>query len=204
MTGSRVGGAAGPWLLLSLAASALGQLSPPAPPFRLGIVDSQAVEVELLPDVRLGGLEVLGVVPGSPADAAGLGPCDVVPGANNARIVAPDDLRRAMAVSGGHLRLRVFEAGTGQVLNLTAVLGPRRRAEGRRRSSSRAVSGSASRPSAARRPAPTLTTRDGRVYDLDFRGGKVPDRPLTGGGRSSPAHSPRAGAPSAPAAGSSG
>jgi hypothetical protein len=170
-------------LLLPVAASVFGQVVPPgavpgpvAPPFRLGIVDSRAVEVEILPGVRLVGLEILDVVPGSPAEVAGLGPSDIVLSANDRRIVAPDDLRRAMAVSGGRLRLKVFEVSTGQVLNMIAILGPGRPGGGspivtivgRLRLGVPAIGGETTGIS--------LTTRDGRTYDLDFRGASIPDR----------------------------
>src|SRR4051794_13923119 len=72
-------------------------------PPRLGLVDSRPLEVEVIPDVRLQGVEVLGVVPGSPASRAGLNHGDVILSANFGRVKTPDDLRRALAQSGPRL-----------------------------------------------------------------------------------------------------
>src|SRR5262249_32921880 len=141
---------------------------PGRPPYRLGLVDSRPAEVDLVPGVRLSGLEVLGVVPGSPAARAGLRAGDVVLSADATRGVAPDDLRRAMAGSGGRLLLKVFEARSGQVLNMAVVLGPSGpgagpvpvTVTGRLRVGVMAVGGETT--------GTTLTAPDGRTYDLDF------------------------------------
>jgi membrane-associated protease RseP (regulator of RpoE activity) len=180
-------GRVGTCLVLSWAAIASAQAIAPIPgpppavaPYRLGLIDSRTAEIEVIPGVRLRGLEVLGVVPGSPAGRAGLGAGDVILSANSARIVAPDDLRRALAESGGRLRLKVFEARTEQVLNVAVVLGP---------------------PSPGAGPTPitvvgrikfggvavgaettgiTLTAADGMSYDLDFGAARPPDRAADG------------------------
>ena len=161
-------------LLLSWAAVASAQ----APPYRLGLVDSWTTRIEVVPDVPVAGLEVLGVVPGSPAARAGLGAGDVILSANAARIVAPDDLRRALGESRGRLLLKVFEARSEQVLNVTVLLGP-------------TAPGGAPWPSpiavagrlrvgvvaiGAETTGVTLTTADGTTYDLDFGASRPPDR----------------------------
>src|SRR5690348_16315456 len=101
--------------LLAWAVPAPAQVLPPVPaprpgsaPYRLGSVHSQTHRIRMDPGGRQGGLEVLGVIPGSPAGRAGLEAGDVILAANSARIIAPDDLRRVMAESGGWLRLKVF------------------------------------------------------------------------------------------------
>jgi hypothetical protein len=141
------------------------------------LIDSQATEIEVIPGVRLRGLEVLGVMPGSPVGRAGLGAGDVILAANSARIIAPDDLRRAMAESGGWLRLKVFEARTEQVLNVTVSLGPGAgpmpiTVTGRLSVGAVAIG--------AETTGITLTAPDGRSYDLDFGAARPPDRGVDG------------------------
>jgi len=170
--------------LLAWAGLASAQVLPPIPaprpglpPYRLGLIDSQTTEVEVIPGVRLRGLEVLGVIPGSPAGRAGLGAGDVILAANSARVIAPDDLRRAMAESGGWLRLKVFEARTEQVLNVTVALRPGAdpmpiTVVGRLQVGAAAIG--------AETTGFTLTTSDGRSYDLDFGAARPPDRGADG------------------------
>jgi membrane-associated protease RseP (regulator of RpoE activity) len=153
---------------------------PPGPPYRLGLIDSRPTQVDLLPGLRVPGLQVLDVVPGSPADRAGLKAGDVVLAANAQRVTAPEDLRRVIAGSGGRLRLKVFEAHTEQVLNRTAVLGPAAppvgpvpvTVTGRLRVGVVAVG--------AETTGVTLAAADGTTYDLDFGAARPPDREADG------------------------
>jgi membrane-associated protease RseP (regulator of RpoE activity) len=152
----------------------------PGPPYRLGLIDSRPTQVDLLPGVRVLGLEVLGVVPGSPAERAALRAGDVVLAANAQRVTTPDELRRVMAGSGGRLRLKVFEASTEQVLNRVAVLGPGAppagpgtvTVTGRLRVGGVAVGGETT--------GITLSAADGMTYDLDFRAARPPGRGADG------------------------
>src|SRR5262245_51226533 len=170
--------------LLSWAVLAPAQVLPPIPaprpglpPYRLGLIDSRATEIEVIPGVRLGGLEVLGVIPGSPAGRAGLGAGDVILAANSVRVIASNDLRRAMTESGGWLRLKVFEARTEQVLNVTVALRPGVGPTpitviGRLNVGAAAIGGETT--------GITLTSTDGQSYDLDFGAVRPPDRGADG------------------------
>jgi membrane-associated protease RseP (regulator of RpoE activity) len=183
MKRSRSVGSLGLFLGLSWAAIALAQ-QPGSPlvmrPHRLGLVDSRPVEIELIPGVRLWGLEVLGVVPGSPAMRAGLKPGDVILAANSRRVDDPDDLRRVLAESGGLLRLKVFEARSEQVLNVPVVLEPPGpgpgpvpiTVTGRLKVGVMAIGGETT--------GITLTAEDGRAFDLDFGAGRPPGREVDG------------------------
>jgi membrane-associated protease RseP (regulator of RpoE activity) len=150
------------------------------PPPRLGLIDSRATQIEVIPGVPLAGLEVLGVVPGSPAARAGLAPGDVVLSANAARIIVPDDLRRALAESRGLLRMKVFEGRTEQVLNRDVFLGPGPSGgsplvisvTGRLKLGVMAIGGETT--------GMTLTTPDGQIYELDFGRARPPDRDADG------------------------
>jgi membrane-associated protease RseP (regulator of RpoE activity) len=164
------------------AAVAPAQVLPPArpvpgviPPPRLGLIDSRATQVDVIPGVPLGGLEVLGVVPGSPAARAGLAPGDVILSANSARIVVPDDLRRILSEARGVLRLKVFEARSEQVLNVTVVLGPGIPGGG---PSPITVTGRLKvgvMAIGAETTGVTLTAPDGRTYELDFGRARPPE-----------------------------
>jgi hypothetical protein len=180
---TRALGAAVGSVLLGWAALAPAQVAPSvplpmpvAPPYRLGLIDSRTTEVQVIPGVALQGLEVLGVVPGSPAARSGLNAGDVVLSANSARVIAPEDLRRAMAGSWGQLHLKVFQARSEQVLNVTVVLGPAAPVPtplpvtltGRLKVGVMAVG--------AETTGVTLTTADGTSYDLDFGAARPPDQ----------------------------
>jgi len=147
---------------------------PASPPLRLGLIDSRPAEVEVIPGVRLSGLEVLGVVPGSPAAQAGLDVGDVIFSANARRVVTPNDLRQVLATSEGWLRLKVFQARSEQVLNVNIALGPVPSGPGpvplvvtgRLRVGVFAVGGETT--------GTTLTTAAGKSYDLDFGTARPP------------------------------
>jgi membrane-associated protease RseP (regulator of RpoE activity) len=173
-----------PTLVLSWATIASGQaLRPgpaPGPPFRLGLIDSQPTRTEVIPGVPLEGLEILGVVPGSPAGRAGLAVGDVILAANGSRIRSPGEMRRALAESTDVLRLKVHDARSDQVLNVTVVLRPTGPGGspmpisviGRLKVGVVAIGGETT--------GVTLTTADGKSYDLDLRAVGPPDRSADG------------------------
>jgi membrane-associated protease RseP (regulator of RpoE activity) len=151
-------------------------IMPPRPTYRLGLIDSRATEIEVIPGLPAKGLQILGVVPGSAAGRSGLHEGDVILSANSARIIVPDDLRRVMAGSGGFLRLKVFEIRTEQVLNVTVDLGSANPGigpvpitlTGRLKVGVMAIGGETT--------GVTLSTPDGQSYDLDFGAGRPPGR----------------------------
>lgn len=148
----------------------------PGPPYRLGLVETTIGEVEIVPGVRARGVEILGVAPGSPAARSGLEPGDVILAANSARVNSPNDLRRALATSGGRLRLKVFDAGTEQVLVVLVRLGSPGPGPGdgptpiivtgRIKVGAVAIGGETT--------GTTLTASDGATYDLEFGPGGPP------------------------------
>ena len=104
-----------------------------------------------------------------------------------------------MTESGGWLRLKVFEVRTEQVLNVTVALRPGAgpmpiTVIGRLHVGAAAIG--------AETTGITLTTGDGRTYDLDF-GAARPPGGWTAGSRRSPESSGSAPAPSGGAVGSS-
>ena len=134
----------------------------------------------MVPGVRLRGLEILGVVPGSPAGRVGLEAGDVILSVGLAGVVTPDDLRRALSGPDSRLRLKVFDLGTDQVLNVNVDLGPTNPGPfpppvtvmGRVKVDVLTVGGETT--------GITLTAADGKVYDLAFAAGHPPGREADG------------------------
>ena len=172
-------------LVFSCVTVASGQMILPIPPTGivpqvpfLGLTDSRTREVEIIPGVRLAGLEVVGVVPASPAQRAGLKGGDIILAASSTRVIAPDDLRRALAASRGRLRLKFFDLATDQMLNTTVQLGPGVPGAGAITVTGRLPVGAVA--IGGETTGVTLTATDGSTYDLDFAPARAPGRQANG------------------------
>lgn len=85
----------------------------------LGVVTEQT-NVQLVP-----ALKVVQVIPGSPAEKAGIEPGDVIAAANNVITIVPDLLDKAVADSKGELTLSVIDPRSGRKTEVKVDLGGR-------------------------------------------------------------------------------
>ncbi len=90
------------------------------PPARRKVLGVAVQPVALGPGS--GGLQIQSVAPGSPAQAAGLEPGDIILAANGTPVPDPEAFGRALAGARGPLTLTIIDCRTGRTLNTPPIM----------------------------------------------------------------------------------